>query len=580
MMENDKALEKRESREKALSLERRKILSLPPDKALNAVLDYPFPVTLVQSMAEEDLYLLVHTIGPDDALPVLGLASNEQWEYVLDMDVWTRDRIDSHAVTEWLDRLLQADPDRFTHWIVHEKQDLFEHYLHSNVELLMREHDQDPSEFGDGFSTEDDVNYVRLRPYPSLMENAVQKEEQRDFFLSNLLKRLSTYDYPLYNELLLRSSAVIPAESVEELLRLRNVRLAEKGFLPFEEAVGVYQPLKVDELLKRNRKTQGTGGRPVESYPLVVAPVEPLADADLFARTLAQLQDEATLMRLQAEFAGLCNQVIAADQKRIREKVTLAQVVSKASGYISIGLEKVAEETQADDPFLYANLLQSFLLGDIFRVGFGSALELKWKADRWRRASWFAAAGLPLSFWGEKWLGVLGGLLIKKPLYFDNYASGVLYRDFAALDDIRSTARTLQQIMAVDDLLSQMGISAARLESGTLLTCHNLLLTMWADHRQGLQTPHDTPIALALDDFKEFFDQLWEAGPSPRRIKDSLREDFLAWLAARSKLSPYDISQRLGPFLDELFSAVETELGAVDRRNLDPRFIQLFLVRS
>ena len=39
------------------------------------------------------------------------------------------------------------------------------------------------------------------------------------------------------------ASVVIPAEAEEEAFRQRNVRLAEKGLLPFEEAVGIYQPL-------------------------------------------------------------------------------------------------------------------------------------------------------------------------------------------------------------------------------------------------------------------------------------------------------------------------------------------------
>ncbi|MBI5896864.1 MAG: hypothetical protein HZB24_12955, partial [Desulfobacterales bacterium] len=51
---NVKALETRDTREKALAVERRRILALSPEKALDAILEHPLPVTLVQSMAEED----------------------------------------------------------------------------------------------------------------------------------------------------------------------------------------------------------------------------------------------------------------------------------------------------------------------------------------------------------------------------------------------------------------------------------------------------------------------------------------------------------------------------------------------
>ena len=52
----------------------------------------------------------------------------------------------------------------------------------------------------------------------------------------------------------MESVSLIPSEIEEELFRLRNVRLAEKGFLPFHEAVGVYQPLQPRELAAREKR--------------------------------------------------------------------------------------------------------------------------------------------------------------------------------------------------------------------------------------------------------------------------------------------------------------------------------------
>jgi hypothetical protein len=577
--DNVKALETRDTREKALAADRRRILALPLEKALDAVLEHPYPVTLVQSMAEEDLYLLVHTIGPDDALPVLGLASNAQWEYLLDMEIWLRDRIDPHAMTQWYDRLLRADPDRFTHWITGEQRGPLDYYLFRNVEVHIREYEQDPSEIGDGFSTEDDVHYIRLRPYPAVDEQAHPLQETRDLFVNDLLRRIAVYDFPAYQGLLIESSAVIAAEGEEELLRLRNVRLAERGFLPFEEAVGVYQALTLEDLLARRRKSSWSGGPTVESYPLPSAPAALPETADLFTRILVGIQDEAVLHRLQSEFAGLCNQVIAADQRQIRDKAGLAQVVAKVGGYINIGLAH-AEAAADKEPYRGANLIQTCLLADIFRVGYGRALELKWRADRWRPASWFHRLGLPLSFWGEAWLGVLGGLLIKRPLFYDNYASGALYREFATLDDIGHTERILAEIIAVDDLLALLAAQTPREKSTTFLTCHNLLLTLWANHHLGMEQDPQAPVPLTVDQLRSFLQALWEPDTAPRRIKDSLREAFLAWLAQRSSLTTYAIAERMRPTLEGLFAQIENELGAVAPQQIDPRYVQLFLLRA
>jgi hypothetical protein len=569
--------EKTNEREKALGAVRRSILALPPEKAVDAILKHPYPVTLVQSMAEEDLYMLVHAVGLDDAMEVLGLSSNVQWEYFLDMEIWSRDRADIHAMTEWLDRLLKADPDRFTHWIIHEQKDQFAYYLFRNVEVVVREYEVDPSEIGDGFDTEDDVHYTRMRPYAPEFQ---QQQHMRDQFLGDLLRRISILDYPMYQALLLESSAAIPSESEEELLRLRNIRLAEKGFLPFEEAVGVYQPLKVPELLKRGRKSGQVVGRAVDSHPLRVDPTQVPEDANLFLRTLSRIQDDLTLQRLQAEFAGLCNQMISADQSVVRDKTALAAVVAKVGNYISIGLEKAGQASDGKDPYLSVNLVQNHFLADIFRVGYGCALEVKWQADRWRRQSWFSRSGLPLTFWGETWLGVLGGLLIKKPLFFDNYATGVLYREFVSLADIDKTARVLEGIMATDDIFAGIGLEVVPTGSDTFLTCHNALLTLWANAWLGIDAHPSRPAALCMEAFRRLFQDMWESTSPPRRIKDSMRENFLDWLARRTGAADYEVAERMGAVLESLFKMVEDELGQVAEKDLDPRFVQVFLLRA
>ena len=564
-------------RDKELAIQRREILTMTPERALSTIVDHPYPVTLVQSMADEDFYFLVHHIGPDDALPVIGLASNQQWEYLLDMEGWHRDRISAHSMTQWLARLLKADSDRFTHWITGEKRNSFAFYLFRNIQLHIREYDQDPGEIGDDFFSEDQTYYIRLLPYP---EKEAPLQEERDQFLTDLLRRISVFDYPMYRNLLLESHSVIPAEAEEELYRLRSVRLAEKGILPLEEAVGVYQPLKAGDLPRRHRKPSNFDGRIVDSYPLPIARDQPPENVNLFARALAQIHDGGALQQLQAEFAGLCNQVIAADQVKIREKEALNQVVAKVGDYISIGLEKVQSETGEDRPYAGPALIQTHLLEDIFRVGFGCALALKWKAEKWHRTAWFNSQGLGLSFWGESWMGVLGGLLLKKPLFYNQFKPGPLYHEFASLADIALIESELDAIIAFDDLLSLMDIEIGRSLPLGFLTSRNLVLTLWANHHLGLSGPGRPPIAMTMEQFRRFFNELWQDDSRPRRIGDTMRELFLQFLAQRSGLATYEITERMSAALEKLFAEIEQELGEVDSGDLDPRFIQMFLLQG
>ena len=61
---------------------------------------------------------------------------------------------------------------------------------------------------------------------------------------------------------------MIPAESEEEQFRLRNVRLGEKGFLPFHEAVGIYQPLRPEKLPSARKKVLRERFRDDPVYPV------------------------------------------------------------------------------------------------------------------------------------------------------------------------------------------------------------------------------------------------------------------------------------------------------------------------
>jgi len=564
-----------------LSAERKKILALPPAEVLDRILEASQPTALVHSMPEEDLYLLIQEIGHEDALPILGLASNRQWEFLVDMEVWNRDRINLEAVTKWMNLLLRADSNRLIKWVVEEKTEFLEYYLFKNLQVVARQHDQDPSDFGDGFITYDDTFYFRMMenplPLPSTHDASVPlADAQRKAVLLEILRRLSDYDHLKYQGLLLEATGLIPAEVEEESYRLRNVRLAERGFQTFDDAIGIYQHLSPDDLKGKDRKytlpIRSDAPLPVPYYATQL----PQRD-NLFAQALSVIDPGQTVMQIQTEFAILCNQMISADQNRISGKEALGRSIKKGCGYLTIGLESIAGASLDDKSHRYAALIQKYLLADIFRVGYGSALELKWQADKWRKKSWGYQSGLPLSFYGEAWVGVLGGLLIKKPLYFDNYQTGVLYREFEKLDEVKQTRAVLNEMIAFDRLLSMMEITHERLNRYRLLTYKNLLLTLWVRNAIGLSNELDP---VGLDTFEPFFETLWVPDQIPRRIAASSKESFLNWLAKRTGLEAIEIGERVGPTLETLFGEIESELGPVAARDLDPRYVHLLLLQK
>jgi hypothetical protein len=565
-----------------LQEKRREILELSPEKALERIVNDPQPAALVHSFPEQDFYMLVNEIGPEDSLPLLSLATNKQWEHLVDLEAWQNDRVDLKTVTRWLSLLQEADPRRFIRWFLEEQLEFGELYLFRNLEVRIREHDQDPSDFGDEFFTLDNIYFFKFIDLPAESETEKLADARRRALLEQLTQSLAALDHHTFQSVLLESAHVIPAETEEECYRWRSVRLAEKGFLPFDEAVGIYQPIKPTELSQKRKKFIPRETDQISTLPVPITPLRELKQDNLFTRALQKIERENVLQLVQTEFANMCNQIVVADQRTIRERQGLQEIVKKASGYISIGLERMLKD-KAVDPARAAALMTRHALQDIFKVGFGAALELKWRAEKWLSKCWFARAGLKLTFWGEQWMGVLGGLLVKKPLFYDNYKTGVLYREFASLEDIRETEAAFDQAVGIDDLLSLMNIQLDQPSRYGFLTYKNLLLTMWARHYRRIKG--ETLKALTLKQFLPFFEELLPGridadSQTARKIPMELKTAFLNWLAAETGLKDYEISDRLGRTFEDLFNEIESELGQVAAANIDPRFVHLFLLTS
>ena len=72
---------------------------------------------------------------------------------------------------------------------------------------------------------------------------------------------------------------------------------------------------------------------------------------------------------------------------------------------------------------------------------------------------------------------------------------------------------------------------------------------------------------------------LWSGKTRPRKTSQSMKRAFLGWLAERTANTPDEISEKLGPTLEDLFSEIESEYGEVAFKDLDPRYIHLFLIK-
>ena len=554
-------------KDRELAMERQEILNADRDRAVDRLLEYKWPAALIQSFPGQDLYFLMNTVGHDDFVPVLSLASSDQWEHLLDMEVWQDDTIVLPRMTQLLDLLFQADPDRLVRWIVTEKPGFIEYYLSRNMEIRIREHDESASDFSDDFMTLDDKFYFRFPHAPDEPESELEKEmaASKDTILG-MLNRIADMDLSVVHGLLQETSYLIPLEIEEEEFRLKTTRLAEHGFLPPHEAVGIYQ------VPGRFNPRKRPSGKKIRLYDPDMGlppqyPVNLMGEGNLFTRSLAQIESDLYI-ELQAEFASLVNKVISADRIRVREKEDLEKAIEKTSSCLSVGIEAI----DGNDP---AGTVQRYFLEDVFRKGSAEAAKLKRRVEAWYKDSFISANDLPLSFFSEKWLGIAGGLMLKRPLYYDNYETGVLYRDFKSLKEIRETEREVEKLIETDRLIKAVDPDISAFED-VMLTYKTLLLTMWARDRLSLGSPVK---AIVMNSFKPFYTSLFSEDGSGRidRVK---RDDFIDWLTEIAGGEERKASSLTAEMADDLFDELESEYGAVKVEDLEPKFAPHFLLKE
>ncbi|MCP3875165.1 MAG: hypothetical protein GY699_18675 [Desulfobacteraceae bacterium] len=564
-----------QKRELKLRTQRQAILVSPSEKALDMILDAPSPATLIQSFPDQDLYYLMHKIGPYDFIPVLSLAKSEQWEYILDVEAWDDDRLDLDFMTKTFDLLFQADPQRLLRWAIKEKPDFFEFYLFKNMDIFVREHDDPPPEDFNDYITLDDKFYFRFPDKPQLEEGDMPapKDNQEAWeLIEKMVKTVAQMDLSVFHGLLLETSALLPAETEEEQFRLKNLRLAEKGFLPAHEAIGIYQPTKLSSLRKRPENTSNSQKPFDPDIPLPPQFFSQFIEGDdLFVRSL-NLLDSGITLEIEFELAALINKVISADKIKLKGKEDLEKAILKTCAHLSLGLEVMLNGEQK--PEKACHIIENYFLEDVFRTGSRASIKLKTKAMNWFKKSFMSKNNLPLSFLGENYLGIIGGLFLERPLYFDNDVAGELYRNFKSLSDIEITNQAIDQVVAIDSVIAKLDVDILSFIEG-LLTYKTLILTLWAKDKLNL-SPNLEPIDIKL--FKDFFIALFSTSKSNKNQKIQLN-DLLLWTSETTDMDETDLTD-FYEVLESLITELKSDYSKVDPDNIDPRFIPHFLLKS
>lgn len=583
--DTDYKLANLEKKELKLRARRNDIIKSDGQTALSMILDDKSPATLVQSFPDQDLYYLMHKIGIHDFIPVLSIAASEQWEYILDVDVWQDDRLDVSAMTRMFDQLFQADPQRLLRWLIKDKPDYFEFYLLKNMEIKIREHDELPPSDFDDYITLDDKFYFRFPEKPRLTDDQmpVPGDNQEAWeVIESMIKSLAEMDLSVLHGLFLETSALLPAETEEEQFRLKTQRLAEKGFLPTHEAIGIYQPTETQAMKKRPEPIKTSHQTFDPSIPMPPQFFSGYLTGDNLFVKAAGLFDPPALLAIESELAALINKLISADRIRLRKKENLESVINKTCAYLNLGLEILLKDSFT--PEHAKEIIENFFLEEIFRTGSSAGIKLKTQAIKWFQNSFMQKNALPLSFLGQDYLGRLGGLMLDRPMCYDpdnviadtnQENNSEFYRHFFSSGDIIKAQTELDEIFALDTILEKIDIDTGSFVHG-VLTYKTLLLTLWAKNRLDLE--HNLE-PISVNTFMPFFRDLLPGDTDKEEMKIRLN-DLKMWIMEITDLGTGEIPAGFERILNNLVHELVDEYGTVTPEDIDSRFMPHFILEE
>ena len=163
----------------------RELNTLPGNKILDRLLEMENPRETVHTLSSGDFYWLVKKIGDEDCVPLLNLASTDQWQYLIDLEIWKRDRVDMALSWDWMKRLQQADFGRLIKWLLSEGEAFTYYHLFRSVELIVIGDDDEVYTLPEGFFSLDGNIYIRVldSDHHETIESIIREISRKDFIM-------------------------------------------------------------------------------------------------------------------------------------------------------------------------------------------------------------------------------------------------------------------------------------------------------------------------------------------------------------------------------------------------------------
>ncbi|MBI5015528.1 MAG: hypothetical protein HZB55_08545 [Deltaproteobacteria bacterium] len=541
------------------------VLSLRGEERVDRLLESGNLEALVARMPPEELYFTLKETNEENVPALLAGARSEQLQFLLDLELWRRDRLRTDRVAAWLRRTTECGDEALTRWIRHLDVTTWSLLLGSQVKVQVQDEETDPFQDTPGRAplTVDGVYYVRT-------------SEELETVVQALLLSLRSAEPARYHQLMESLHHEVDSEFEEQCHEDKERRLAGRGFPSWEEAYHVYARLTDEGLQAAPRRNALTSPDPVPGEEPMAAPHYPITAAgvapDLLTRALRRRGDAAASDAFRGELACLTNKVLVADGLDVGQLASFQRALAKVAGYVSIGLETLC----GLDDEAAAHALSEHWLEHLFRAGWTRVREAQHHARRFLDKGWPQGKMERLLFLDSPLPELVDALLHRHPLWYAGEQEGPSTRDFRTLSEVRKADQSVEKadflgrflLSVIDFRLADLQEAAVRLDADSLKgrTVFLTALLNAALDREFRFAPVERHAA------RQGLAKIWRADTPPRRARPELAEAAVDWSKQVAPVSSRDETY-LREFVVEALALLEEEFGhlAPDEAP-DPRF--------
>lgn len=543
------------------------VLSLNWEDRLRVIKDSDQAGEIVKALPQEEVFLTVKAVGAESAHPIIALATPDQIRFILDIELWKRDSIDTDKAVEWLHHILACGEQRVADFVGNADLELLVVILRKFLIVIPNE---------EGAVIPEGHPAIMNDEYFTVLSAITEEADAIGLFLRII--RQGSRD--LFLKLLFLAHASIEEEAEENALRWRSSRLEESGLLEFDEAIEIYGYIGEDEA----RQLAGSSRRPcyAEEPDQTAAPAFPVLMVDrrtFFYDMLRSIQERPVANRLRREIVFCANRLLVADAEHIGELASMKRALTRLFSLVNVGLLFLAQGDKQES----VRILKDVPLRDIFQMGFSRVADLRQAANDVARRYWPEWKTDGFTFLSPPRDEIMRGLMMRVPQNYVLTGDATGYRDFETLDEVRAAQSAVAEIGIVAeacfDKLAIPRPHEARPELKEVfatgleeISLENLFLTGFVN----LMVKGEFKMEpLSRRDVKGLFEKALERDARGRNVvAGRSRDKMLGWLA---EATGFEGSKRQGlvRFAEACLGALEDEIGAVRAwEDVDPRFVR------